>query len=165
MKGEGTISLTPTLSLVRALLVPDVKCNLLSVGKLLDTLYCSAHFYRIVTTYCYFQDIQTQKIIGRGKRIGGLYILTMEDTVVSGSNNHQALSAKVDDRHQIWLWHRRLGHPSFSYMKHLFPSLFRTCSDSEFKCETCVMAKSHRASFPISDSKATLPFDLIHSDV
>ena len=144
------------------MLFPDLKCNLLSVGKLLDTLYCSAHFY---PTYCYFQDIQTQKIIGHGKRIGGLYILTMEDTVVSGSNNHQVLSAKVDDRHQIWLWHRRLGHPSFSYMKHLFPSLFRTCSDSEFKCETCVMAKSHRASFPVSDSKATLPFDLIHSDV
>ncbi|KAB2600110.1 polyprotein (retrotrasposon protein) [Pyrus ussuriensis x Pyrus communis] len=27
------------------------------------------------------------------------------------------------------------------------------------------MSKSHRASFPISDSKATLPFDLIHYDV
>ena len=129
---------------------------------LFDTLSCSAHFY---PTYCYFQNIQTQKIIGCGKSIGGLDILTMEDTVVSDSNNHQVLSAKVDDRHQIWLWHGRLGHPSFSYMKHLFPSLFRTCSDSEFKCETCVMAKSHLASFPISDSKATLPFDLIHSDV
>lgn len=102
VNGEGTISLTPTLSLVRALLVPDVKCNLLSVGKLLDTLYCSAHFY---PTYCYFQDIETQKIIGHGKRIRGLYILTMEDTVVSSSNNHQVLSAKVDDKHQIWLWH------------------------------------------------------------
>ena len=33
------------------------------------------------------------------------------------------------------------------------------------KCETCVMAKSHHASFLISDSKATLPFDLIHFDV
>ena len=98
VKGEGTISLTPTLSLIRALLVPDVKCNLLSVGKLLDTLYCSAHFY---PTYCYFQDIQTQKIIGYGKRIEGLYILTMEDYVISGSNNHQVLSAKVDDKHQI----------------------------------------------------------------
>ncbi|XP_070679503.1 uncharacterized protein [Malus domestica] len=162
VKGEGIISLTPTLSLVCALLIPDVICNLLSVGKLLDTLYCSTHFY---PTYCYFQDIQTQKIIGHGKRIGGLYILTIEDTVVFDSNNHQALSAKVDGRHQIWLWHRRLGHPSFSYMKHLFPSLFRTCSDSKFQCETCVMAKSHRHSFPISDSKATLPFDLIHSDV
>ncbi|KAM1956361.1 hypothetical protein ACFX16_025788 [Malus domestica] len=98
VKGECTISLTPTLSLVRALLVPDVKCNLLSVGKLLNIFYCSAHFY---PTYCYFQDIQTQKIIGCGKRIRGLYILTKEDTVVSDSNNHQVLSAKVDDKHQI----------------------------------------------------------------
>ncbi|XP_070668738.1 uncharacterized protein [Malus domestica] len=136
VKGECTISLTPTLSLVHALFVPDVKCNLLSVVKLLDTLYCSAHFY---PTYCYFQDIQTQKIIGRGKRVGSLYNLTIENTVVSGSNNHQVLSAKVDDRHQI--------------------------CDSEFKCEKCVMAKSHRAFFPVSDSKATLSFDLIHSDV
>ena len=89
----------------------------------------------------------------------------MEDTVASGSNNHPDLSVKADDKHQIWLRRRRLGHPSFSYMKHQFPSLFGTCSDSEFKCETCVMAKSNRVSFPISDSKATLPFDLIHSDM
>ncbi|XP_050147468.1 uncharacterized protein LOC126622789 [Malus sylvestris] len=34
MKGEDTISLTPTLSLVRALLVTDLKCNLLSRSKL-----------------------------------------------------------------------------------------------------------------------------------
>ena len=129
MKGEDTISLTPTLSLVHALLVYDVKCNLLSIGKLLNTLYCSAHFY---PTYYYFQDVQTLKIIGRGKRIRGLYILSMEDTVTSGSNNHQVLSAKLDDKHQVWLWHRYLGHLSFSYMKHLFLSLFCTCSDSEF---------------------------------
>ncbi|KAM2986490.1 hypothetical protein FF2_006766 [Malus domestica] len=45
VKCECTISLTPTLSLVRALLVLDLKCNLLSVGKLLNTLYFSAHFY------------------------------------------------------------------------------------------------------------------------
>ncbi|KAI5335022.1 hypothetical protein L3X38_025155 [Prunus dulcis] len=30
--GEGTISLTPTLSLSRVLLVPNIHCNLLSVG-------------------------------------------------------------------------------------------------------------------------------------
>ena len=30
--GKGTISLTPTLSLSRALLVPTIYCNLLSIG-------------------------------------------------------------------------------------------------------------------------------------
>ncbi|KAI5353924.1 hypothetical protein L3X38_006818 [Prunus dulcis] len=34
-----------------------------------------------------------------------------------------------------------------------------------FKCETCILAKSHRTVFPLSDSKAAKPFDLVHSDV
>ncbi|CAL9017645.1 unnamed protein product [Prunus brigantina] len=107
--GEGTISLTPTLSLSRALLVPNI------------------HF---------------------------------RDRVV---NTVQSCSVK--DKQQIWLWHRRLGHPSFGYLKRLFPSLFRSCDESSFKCETCILAKSHRTVFPLSDSKAAKPFDLVHSDV
>ncbi|KAI5340551.1 hypothetical protein L3X38_019825 [Prunus dulcis] len=43
--GEGTMSLTPTLSFSRALLVPSIHCNLLSVDRLLDTLNASATFY------------------------------------------------------------------------------------------------------------------------
>ena len=49
--GEGTISLTPTLSLSHALLVPNIHCNLLSVGRLLDTLKASGTFYH---THCSF---------------------------------------------------------------------------------------------------------------
>ncbi|CAL2278325.1 unnamed protein product [Prunus armeniaca] len=78
--GEGTISLTPTLSLSRALLVPNIHFNLLS-------------------------DLKTHDMIGHGKRIGG------------------------------------------------------------FKCETCILSKSHRTVFPLSDSKAAKPFDLVHYDV
>ncbi|CAL8163118.1 unnamed protein product [Prunus armeniaca] len=129
--GEGTISLTPTLSLSRALLVPNIHCNLLSVGRLLDTLNASATFY---PTHCSFQDLKTHETIGH-------------------------------DKQQIWLWHRRLGHPSFGYLKRLFPSLFRSCDESSFKCETCILAKSHRTVFPLSDNKAAKPFDLVHSDV
>ncbi|KAI5313791.1 hypothetical protein L3X38_042967 [Prunus dulcis] len=66
---EGTISLTPTLSLSRALLVPNIHCNLLSVGQLLDTLNASATFY---PTHCSFQDLKTHETIEYGKRIGVL---------------------------------------------------------------------------------------------
>ncbi|CAL8130892.1 unnamed protein product [Prunus armeniaca] len=59
--GEGTISLIPTLSLFRALLVPNIHCNLLSVGQLLDTLNSSATFY---PTHCSFQDLKTHETIG-----------------------------------------------------------------------------------------------------
>ncbi|CAL8995957.1 unnamed protein product, partial [Prunus brigantina] len=86
--------------------------------------------------------------------------ITVRDRVV---NTVQSCSVK--DKQQIWLWHRRLGHPSFGYLKRLFPSLFRSCDESSFKCETCILAKSHRTVFPLSDSKAAKPFDLVHSDV
>ena len=55
--------------------------------------------------------------------------------------------------------------PSFGYLKRLFPSLFCSCDESSFKCETCILAKSHRVSYPISFNKNDKPFALIHSDV
>jgi hypothetical protein len=66
---------------------------------------------------------------------------------------------------QIWLWHYRLGHPSFSYMKYLFPKLFLNLNYSDFKSETCILAKIHRVSFLISLNKSDTPFSLVHSDV
>ncbi|KAI5340566.1 hypothetical protein L3X38_019840 [Prunus dulcis] len=69
--------------------------------------------------------------------------------------------ASVKDKEQIWLWYPSL----FVYFKRLFPSLFRSCDESSFKCETCILAKSHRTVFPLSDSKAVKPFDFVHSDM
>ena len=43
--------------------------------------------------------------------------------------------------HQLWMWHRRLGHPSLAYLKFLFPSLSH--SIMSLNCETCVLAKIH----------------------
>lgn len=72
----------------------------------------------------------------------------------------------VDDKkRQIWLWHLRLGHLSFGYMKHLFPDLFSSMSFFDLKCETYILAKSYRATYPLSMNKSNVPFALIHSDV
>ncbi|KAJ0478882.1 putative RNA-directed DNA polymerase [Helianthus annuus] len=65
---------------------------------------------------------------------------------------------------QLWLWHRRLGHPSFGYLKSLFPSLFLNKS-TDMKCETCILAKNHRVSFDQSNTRVKSVFSLIHSDV
>ena len=66
---------------------------------------------------------------------------------------------------EIWLWHRRLGHASFGYLKRLFPGLFTNLDISVLKCDVCELAKSHRASFPLVLHKSPLPFMVIHSDV
>ena len=68
-------------------------------------------------------------------------------------------------KQQICLWHRRLGHLSFSYMKHLFHTLLTTLSPADFRCETCILAKNHHVNFPLSSNKSHVPFDLFHSDV
>ena len=66
---------------------------------------------------------------------------------------------------QLMLWHQRLGHPSISYMKHLFPSMLLKSDESEFKCQTCILVKIHCVSFPINSNKNGVPFSLVHSNI
>ncbi|CAL2240282.1 unnamed protein product [Prunus armeniaca] len=40
-----------------------------------------------------------------------------------------------------------------------------SAADKKKQCETCILAKSHRVSYPISFNKNDKPFALIHSDV
>ena len=47
----------------------------------------------------------------------------------------------------------------------MFPDLFVGCSVSDFKCDTCILAKSHRVSYPLNSNKSVIPFGLVHSDV
>nr|KYP33098.1 Retrovirus-related Pol polyprotein from transposon TNT 1-94 [Cajanus cajan] len=134
--GIGAVSISPSLTISNVL-----NCNLLSVSQLTKSHNCAFSFF---PTYCTLQNIHTQEKIGSGKRREGLYYLESEE---------------------IWQWHKRLGNPSFSYVKRLFLSLFTCCNISDFKCETCVMAKSHRVIFPINNSRANAPFSIVHSDV
>ncbi|XP_071695902.1 uncharacterized protein [Rutidosis leptorrhynchoides] len=102
-------------------------------------------------------DIRTGEIIGRGTECDGLYYV---DEVTQDSN--VLLAHGTPDR-QAWLWHRRLGHPSSSYLSILFPNLFS--SNKTLKCETCIQAKSHQNSYKTSNTKTERPFALVHSDV
>ena len=58
-----------------------------------------------------------------------------------------------------------MGHPSFQYLQHLFPSLCSNKASWDFQCEVCELAKHHRAFFPKSKYKPSIPFTLIHSDL
>jgi len=163
--GEGTVSLTDTMELDTVLVVPSLNYNLLSVAQITLTLHCLVIFLAL---FCVFKDIRTRKTIGYGIRRGKLYYLEL--TTSSSSLLTQALSSYGSQRNtnkvsDIWMWHRRLGHASFSYLHKLFPSLFVRTDVSQFKCDVCEMAKSHRTSFPPSFNKSTIPFMIVHSDV
>ena len=66
---------------------------------------------------------------------------------------------------QIMQWHLRLGHPSFLYLKYLFPTLFKGVDPSMFQCESCHLFKDHRVKFLPKPYCPSKPFYLIHSDV
>uniref|UniRef100_A0A2N9IBP1 Integrase catalytic domain-containing protein n=1 Tax=Fagus sylvatica TaxID=28930 RepID=A0A2N9IBP1_FAGSY len=161
--GEGSISLTKNLNLDSVLIVPSLNHNLLSVAQITLTLNCVVIFW---PNLCVFKDIRTRKTIGCGTRRGKLYYL---DLMPASSNKlAQVFSANTPDKLQsskIWLWHRRLGHASFGYLQKLFPQFFSQLTVSDFKCDICEMAKSHRVPFPISMNKSPVPFMVIHSDV
>lgn len=71
----------------------------------------------------------------------------------------------VSNDKDISLWHFRLGHPSFRYLKFLFPKLFINEDSSTFQCEVCELTKHHHSSFPSQPYKPSTSFPIIHSDV
>lgn len=66
---------------------------------------------------------------------------------------------------EIMLWHRRLGHPSFSYLQKLFPGLFKNKKPVQFQCEVYELAKHQRSVFHSRPYKKSRPFSLIQSDI
>ena len=73
--------------------------------------------------------------------------------------------ASISKENDVMLWHYRLGHPNFQYLKYLFPNLFKHKSPSSFQCEVCQFSKHHRASFFPQPYKRTSPFTVINSNI
>lgn len=101
-----------------------------------------------------------KEIIWCDTKIEWLY--HMDDFDSCRVNNVQNLNSA---RKKFWFWHYHLGHLSFKYTKHLFSQLFLNLNYSYLKCETCILARSHRLPFPLSSNKYDIPFILIHSNV
>ena len=107
-------------------------------------------------------------MIGLAKERNGLYFLEEPD----GQNSIQdriplslLSESSLSNKNKIWLYHLRLGHPSFNILKIIFFDLFKGFDLGMFHCEVCELAKHKRVSFPISNTRVSIPFTLIHSDV
>ncbi|KAJ9697393.1 hypothetical protein PVL29_009284 [Vitis rotundifolia] len=159
--GKGLIKISEGIDLKSVLHVPKLTCNLLSVSKLSRDSNCCVIFYE---SHCIFQDRSSGKMIGSARMINGLYYF--EDNLPS-NKIAQGLSSisSLSVRDQIMVWHCRLGHPSFSYLKHLFPVLFQKVDPLSFQCESCLLAKSQRKTYIPKPYYASKPFYLFHSDV
>ena len=95
----------------------------------------------------------TKQIIGRRCECGGLYILDTE--VLKSVACFEVLTP--------FELHCRLGHPSLSLLKKLYPQ----CSSlSSLNCESCQYAKLHcvHLSYRVNN-RASAHFELVHLDV
>ncbi|KAL5760543.1 hypothetical protein ACOSQ2_019381 [Xanthoceras sorbifolium] len=104
-------------------------------------------------------------MIGSAKMKDGLYYFedgSLKDKLALGL---QCNVGSLLIREQIMIWHFRLGHPSFAYLRHLFPSLFNKISFKNCQCDICCFSKSQQKSYFSKPYRTSKPFYLIHSDV
>ena len=66
---------------------------------------------------------------------------------------------------EAMLIHKRLGHPSFTLLKMMYPSLFKNCSINDLVCNVCQLAKLKRNTYPLEQNRCLKPFQLIHCDI
>nr|XP_016483291.1 PREDICTED: uncharacterized protein LOC107803999 [Nicotiana tabacum] len=112
-----------------------------------------------------FTNLVTGEVVLVAKRYKNIYVADFE-SLKNGDLN--CLSDVNDDAK---LWHRRLGHTSFTLLNKLVRNdPVRGLSKSRFKdhkvCDTCVKGKQVRSSFkPKNEVNTSRPLDLLHMDL
>lgn len=150
----GDIRPGDSLVLEDVLYIPDFKFNLISVSCLLAKTtsvinFCHNSFIN--------QKVLTNKMIGKRRKVDGLYILDASSDSRTGSVNQVSVN----------LWHSRLGHPSVRVMEllkdHLQYNVFQL--DKCKSCLICPLAKQRRLAFISNHNVSASPFDLMHCNV
>ena len=161
--GIGSVKIS-NISLSKVLHVPSLACNLVSVKKITKELNCRAIF---LPDSCVFQELTMGRMIGSAEEHDGLYYLedgSDVNKIGQKTSCFQIFSFPMNNK-EVYLMHFRLGHPSFSYLKRLYPTLFLNKDPSSFHCDICALAKHHKNHYPTRLYTPTSPFSLIHSDI
>ena len=152
----GNIQIKGVL-LRRALHVPGLKANLLSLQRLIDDIGWQ---FILDSSHCVLCVKETKERILSARRKGGLLQL---DGGVEKETQGRVLHTQ--SKESVVLLHRRLGHPSFHLLKQVYPNLFKHLDIQSLICDSCQFAKHKRTHFSKSDHRKKFPFDMIHSDV
>ena len=136
MIGKWKVLLKLTFGKVLALSdflhVPDIRWNLVSVpllGKVEVRILFNSD--KIVLT-------ENDVFVGKGYYNQGLFMLNVSKIVNNNDSSYASLVDSCD------IWHGRLGHVNFSYMKKMVElSLIPKLSlENHGKCESCVKSKT-----------------------
>lgn len=72
-------------------------------------------------------------------------------------------SAKTTE--SLRVWHCRLAHQNTTYVRNFLRQNNIDFIDEKFVCEQCLTGKQHRIPFKLSESRASEPLQLVHTDV
>ena len=141
--------------------VPDLRYQLLSVSAMAK-LGVNVQFDESRALL-----VRDSNTIATGTFRNGLYTLdcTKPPVQAPSDNPDTALVASLK------IWHKRLAHASVSGIKSMVArgvvkGIDIPPKNPDFDCEGCVLGKSHRTAIPkISNSRASQPLELVHSDV
>ena len=165
VKKIGVVRISPKITLMNVLYIPEFQHNLLSLSKLIDHSKVKIVFDE---NGCVLQDPISKEAIAYGRRLNGLYKFCLkpekkEERSCSDELNNKAKCNATNSNLSLSVIHARLGHGSLSKLQHL---KFCDCKNVKvFDCDTCCVAKHHRLPFPISNSMAGRIFELIHVDL
>jgi hypothetical protein len=154
--GKGTISLD-SLTIENVEHVNNLTYTLLSVGQICDNK-C-----RVIFSEEDSEIVKNRKIIGRGIRKGGVYVMKL------GNKPEDRICLTTLDENST-LWHRRLGHANMQQIQSLASKeLVRNLPNLEYEkhfCDACKTGKqvhaSHKAKNIVSTTRC---LELLHMDI
>lgn len=164
MQGKGTASVfipiknDKKINLETVIYAPELSANLLSVSQIVKrnkTVLFDINGCKILNKSI---NVPKSSVIVTAKEENGLYRLDTEEVFVCKTN--------LDITN---LWHRRLGHLNYVYMKMLQNGMATGFGKEKFPtepCISCIKGKQSRKPFPkCSQKRATEVLELIHTDV
>ena len=175
--GHSTISsASRSLNLKNILHVPQLTTNLISVNRLCTDNNVTVEFF---TNGFVVKDQASKKALLQGNLNYGLYKLSSsapsrryqdpDDNKLAGrtslTTEVPCMSSTLQLSNKADLWHFRLGHLARKIVNKVLSACSLPPEHWTGVCEPCQMAKSHRLPFTLSESRASQPFALVHSDL
>ncbi|CAA2978778.1 Hypothetical predicted protein [Olea europaea subsp. europaea] len=114
------------------------------------------------------QDLNSSKMIGRGKRVDGLDIINTALGALKGCNVRESIcNSTYNVVNNSRIWHSRFGHLSFKRLEHLKGQLhFKTDKRmDDVPCFVSPLAKQRRLSFVSHNHLSSNVFDLVHRGI
>ncbi|KAK9708200.1 GAG-pre-integrase domain [Popillia japonica] len=164
VKGIGTVQVEAwngnswvRTDLINTLFVPDLDINLFSLSTALDKNF-EMHSDK---NKCELLD-KNGKVVAIAERLGKLYKMKFKIR----KQEREIQYSQVNAVSSLKECHQKLCHINFDQVEKVLNRnnvLFK--KEQKPFCIACLGGKQHRLSFPISNSRATKTFELIHGDL